>query len=191
LTYPDLAEALQARILADLMAEKVAHTRCERPGPDKRRVPEAHIATLEEAVAKAQALGEQRRQEAQSAAKRVEALDVHIAMLEEAVAKAEALGEQRRQEAQSAAKRIEALDVHIAMLEEAVAKAEALGEQRRREAQTAAKRAEDLVAELVEMTSELVEMSKRMAEQTAATEKARAELDDYRSRSWWWQHARG
>jgi hypothetical protein len=30
-----------------------------------------------------------------------------------------------------------------------------------------------------------------MAEQTAATEKVRAELDDYRSRSWWWQHGVG
>jgi uncharacterized protein with von Willebrand factor type A (vWA) domain len=84
-----------------------------------------------------------------------------------------------------------ALDTHIATLEEAVAKAEALGEQRCQEAQTAAKRVEGLVAALVEMTSELVEMSKRMAEQTAVTEKVRAELDDYRSRSWWWQHGVG
>ena len=84
-----------------------------------------------------------------------------------------------------------ALDTHIATLEEAVAKAEALGEQRCQEAQTAAKRVEGLVAALVEMTSELVEMSKRMAEQTAATEKVRAELDDYRSRSWWWENGVG
>jgi hypothetical protein len=76
-------------------------------------------------------------------------------------------------------------------LEQAVTKAEALGEQRRQEAATAAKRADDLVAELVEMTSELVDMSKRMAEQTAATDKVRAEFDDFRSRSWWWQHSTG
>ena len=121
MTYPDLAEALQARILVDQIAEKDAHTPCKRPEPNEGRALETHIATLEEAVAKAEALGEQRRQEAQTAAKRVEGL----------------------------------------------------------------------VAALVEMTSELVEMSKRMAEQTAATEKVRAELDDYRSRSWWWQHGVG
>ena len=156
MTYPDLAEALQARILVDQIAEKAAHTPRKRPEPNEGRALETHIATLEKAVAKAEALGEQRCQEAQTAAKRVEALEVHIATLEEAVAKAEALGEQRCQEAQTAAKRVEGL-----------------------------------VAALVEMTSELVEMSKRMAEQTAATEKVRAELDDCRSRSWWWQHGVG
>ena len=160
MTYPDLAEALQARILVDQIAEKDAHTPCKRPEPNERRALETHIATLEKAVAKAEALGEQRRQEAQTAAKRVEALEVHIATLEEAVTKADALGEQRRQEAQLAAKRVEGL-----------------------------------VAALVEMTSELVEMSKRIAEQTATTDKLRAEFDDYRSRSlwwwWWWQHSTG
>ena len=121
MTYPDLAEALQARIIVDQIAEKDAHTPRKRPEPNERRALETHIATLEKAVANAEALGEQRRQEAQLAAKRVEGL----------------------------------------------------------------------VAALVEMTSELVEMSKRIAEQTAATEKVRAELDDYRSRSWWWQHGVG
>ena len=60
LPYPDLTEALQARILADLKAEKV----CPMPGSrldpaEPRRVGalEAHIDTLEEAVAKAEALG--------------------------------------------------------------------------------------------------------------------------------------
>jgi len=47
------------------------------------------------------------------------------------------------------------------------------------------------VAELIEMTSELVEMSKRMAEQTAAMDKMRTDFEDFRSRSWWWQHAAG
>jgi len=84
MTYPDLAEALQARILVDQIAEKDAHTPCKRPEPNERRALETHIATLEKAVAKAEALGEQRRQEAQTAAKRVEALEVHIATLEEA-----------------------------------------------------------------------------------------------------------
>ena len=36
---------------------------------------EAHIATLAEALAKAEAIGEQRRHEAESAAKRIEALE--------------------------------------------------------------------------------------------------------------------
>jgi chromosome segregation ATPase len=159
LPYPDFAEALQARILADLKAEEVGHPLRSCPDPAERRT--------------------------------VGMLEAKIATLEDAVAKAEAVGEQRRHEAETAKKRVEAVEAHIAKLEEAVAKAEALGEQWRREAQTAAKRADDLVAELVEMTSELLEMSKRIAEQMAATDKVRAEFDDYRSRSWWWQHATG
>jgi DNA repair exonuclease SbcCD ATPase subunit len=112
LPYRDLAEALQARILADLKAGQVGHTPRNRPDPDECRGVDAlehHIATLEEAMAKAEALGERRRQEAETAAKRVGALEVHIATLEEAVAKAEALGEQRRREAQAAAKRADDL----------------------------------------------------------------------------------
>ena len=121
--YPDLTEALQARILADLKAEKVG------PAPTSRLDPaESH--------------------------------------------------------------RVGALEAQIATLEEAVGKAEALGEQRRQQAETAVKRADDLVAELVEITSELIEMSKRMAEQTTATDKLRAEFDEYRSRSRGWQHAK-
>jgi membrane protein involved in colicin uptake len=60
-TYPDLAEALQARIRAD--AEKVV-------ADERRRVEdlEALITALEEAVAKAEALGEQQRHEAEVAA---------------------------------------------------------------------------------------------------------------------------
>ena len=151
--YPDLTEALQARILADLKAEKVG------PAPPNRLDPgDSH---------------------------RVGALEAHIATLEEAMAKAEALGEQRRQEAETAFRRVEVLEAQIATLEEAVGKADALGEQRRQQAETAVKRADDLVAELVEITSELIEMSKRMAEQTTATDKLRAEFDEYRSRSWW------
>jgi chromosome segregation ATPase len=157
--YPDLAEALQARILADLEAETVRHTLGDRPDSDERR--------------------------------RVGALNAQIARLEEAVTKAEALAEQRLREAETAAKRVEALEAQIAALREAGAKAEARGEQRRREAQTATKQADDLVAELIEMTSELVEMSRRMSEQTAATEKVRAEFENYRSLSWWWQQSTG
>jgi len=163
LPYPDFAEALQARIRADLKAEEVGHPLRSCPDPAERRTVgmlEAKIAALEDALAKAEALGEQRRQEAETAK-------------------------------ETAKKRVTALEAQIAELEEAVAKAEAQGEQWRREARTTAKRADDLVAELVELTSELVEMSKRIAEQTAATDKVRAEFDDYRSRSWWWQHATG
>ena len=184
--YPDLTEALQARILADLKAEKVGPAPPNRLDPgESHRVGalEAHIATLEEAMAKAETLGEQRRQEAETAFKRVEVLEAQIATLEEAVGKAEALGEQRRQEVATEVQRTEALEAQIVTLEEAVAKAETLGEQRRQQAETVVKRADDLVAELVEITSELIEMSKRMAEQTTATDKLRAEFDEYRSRS--------
>ena len=60
----------KARILVDLEAEKAAHTPRRRPDehPDERRTfeaLEAHIATLKEAVAKAEALGEQHRREAE------------------------------------------------------------------------------------------------------------------------------
>ena len=93
-----------------------------------------------------------------------------------------ALDEQRQQEAETASKRIALLETHNSALREAVAKAELLSEQRLQEVRKAAKRADDLVAELIEMTAEFVEMSKRKAEQTAAMDKLRAELNDYRSR---------
>jgi chromosome segregation ATPase len=110
-------------------------------------------------------------------------MEANIATLEKAVAMAEALGEQRRLQAEMTAKRVEALESNIATLEKAVAKAEALGERWRQEAEAAAKRADDLVGELVELTGDFVEMFKRMAEQTGATEKLRAEFEDFRSRS--------
>jgi chromosome segregation ATPase len=146
LPYSDLAETLQARILANL----------------GRTARDCHCG-----------------------------LEAHIAALEEAVAKAETLAEQHRQDAETAAKRVEALEVHVAALKDAVAKAVLLSEQRLQEAQRAGKRADDLVAELVALTTELVKMSKRLAEQTSAMDKLRTEFDDYRSRSWWWQHAAG
>ena len=70
----------KARILVDLEAEKAAHTPRRRPDEhpdeheDERRsfeALEAHIVTLKEVVAKAEALSEQRRQEAETASKRV------------------------------------------------------------------------------------------------------------------------
>jgi hypothetical protein len=112
LPYPDLAQALQARILADVKAAMAGHAPHNRPDSHEGRTVEAleaQIATLEEAVTKAQALGEQRRREAETAAKRVEALEAKIATLEKAGAKAEALGEQRRREAETAATRADDL----------------------------------------------------------------------------------
>jgi chromosome segregation ATPase len=111
---------------------------------------------------------------------RDELLKVHTAGLENVVGNAEALGEQRCQEAETAAKKIAQLERQIAGLQEAVAKAEALGEQQHQKAQTSAKQADHLVAELIEMTGEFVEMSKQIRDQTAAIDKLRAELDDYR-----------
>ena len=112
MTYPDFAEALQARICADLEAEKIAHTPRKRREADERgrvEILEVHIAALEERVTTAEVLGEQRRHEAETAAKKIAALEAHIATLQEAIAKAESLGEQRRQEAQTAAQRTDHL----------------------------------------------------------------------------------
>ena len=113
MTYPDIAQALQARILEN--AEQMADT--PRNRPDELRsvgAMEVQNAILEEAVATADALGEQRRQEAASAAKRVEILEAKIATLKEAVVKGEAVGEQQRQEAQAATNRANELVAKIA-----------------------------------------------------------------------------
>ena len=150
MVYIDFGTALQARICADLEAEKITHMPRARRDGDQRR--------------------------------RDDLLEVHTAVLEEAVADAEILAEQQRQEAEKAAKKITELETHNATLQQTIAKAEALSEQQRQEAETAKKRAEHLVAELVDLTEEFVGMSKRVAEQTAAMDKLRAELDDYRSR---------
>ena len=131
--YPDLAQALQARILADLKAETAGHTPRNRPDPHERRTVgalEAQIATLEEAVTKAEALGEQRRREAEMAARRVGALEAKIVTLEKAGAKAEALGEQRRREAETAAKQADDLVAElIAMTSELVEVSKRMAEQ--------------------------------------------------------------
>jgi DNA repair exonuclease SbcCD ATPase subunit len=102
----DIAQALQARILANLKAGKVTDMPGHRPGdPCGAGALEVHIAALEKAVADAEALGEQRRQQAENAAKRIEALEARIAGFEEVVAKAEAEAEARRQEAEAATER--------------------------------------------------------------------------------------
>jgi len=54
-TYPDFAEALQARICADIEAEELPHTARKSLDADERRkvgILEVRIATLEKAVAK-------------------------------------------------------------------------------------------------------------------------------------------
>lgn len=108
LPFPDIAEFLKARMLADLREEVAACT----PGmaadveePRRIEVLEAHIVTLQDAVAEARTMGEQRRREAESAAERVAALEAQVATLTKAVADAEAIGEQHRQEAEASAER--------------------------------------------------------------------------------------
>jgi DNA-binding protein H-NS len=96
----DLAEVLQARIRANLEARKIAHT---PPSSDELlRIDNLQLntAALEEAVADAEVLGEQRRQEAEQAAKKIAELERQISTLREAIGKAEALGEQQHQKAQ-------------------------------------------------------------------------------------------
>jgi chromosome segregation ATPase len=70
---------------------------------------EAHMASLEAAVARAEALREQQHQEAEAAAERIAALEGHVATLRGTIAKAEALAEQRRQEVAAATKRADHL----------------------------------------------------------------------------------
>jgi hypothetical protein len=80
----DFAEALQARICADLEAEKMAHTPLVCRDDDKRgrnELLEVQTAALEEEVADAEILAEQRRQEAETLAKKIAELEAQIALL--------------------------------------------------------------------------------------------------------------
>jgi hypothetical protein len=108
LPSPDIAEFLKTRMLADLRTEVAASTLGASAAIDEERrlaALEAHIATLQDAVAAAQAVGEARRREAESAAERAAVLESQIATLKEAVAKAEAIGAQHRQDAEASAAR--------------------------------------------------------------------------------------
>ena len=151
MTYPDFAAALQARLRAHVEADH--HPLRESDSGERRTIEalEAQIATLQDAIASTEALGEQQRHEAGTAVTRVEALEADIATLKEAVTKAQALAEERRQEAETAARRVEALEAQIATLENAVANAEAPGVRRRQEAETAAKRVEVLEAHIAQV----------------------------------------
>jgi hypothetical protein len=80
------------------------------------------------------------------------------------------------------ARTVAALEAHIATLRGDIAKADALAEQRHGELEAARARLDGMVGELV---GQLVAMSQQMAEATAAADRARAELDAYRSRPWW------
>jgi len=121
----------------------------------------------------------------------VELLRAHIATLEMALAKAEEIGKHREHEVESVTSRVADLQAHIATLEAALVNADIAGKHWQREAELGARRVNDLVAELFKVTSELVEMSKRMAQQTALTDKLKADFDEHRLRSWWWKHGIG
>jgi chromosome segregation ATPase len=110
MTYPDFAEVLQARISADLQAEKIACTSRkdvdEGCSLDRGTV---DIAALEESVVQAEVHAEQPRQEVERAAKKIAELECQITTLQEAIAKGEALREQQVQEVQHSAKRADHL----------------------------------------------------------------------------------
>jgi hypothetical protein len=93
----------KARILVDLEAEKVAHTPRRRPNehPDERRTfeaLEAHIATLKQAVVKAEAVGEQYRHEAEMAGKRVDHLVAELVEMSMRMAEQTAVADRVRAE---------------------------------------------------------------------------------------------
>jgi chromosome segregation ATPase len=115
----------------------------------------------------------------------------NIARLKAALLSARAQSKQWRRETKIAKRRAQDLEAHIVTLRAALHKAESFAKQRQQDAESAAKRHDEFVAELFKVTCELVEMSKRMAEQSALTETLRAQLDNHRSREWWWQHGVG
>jgi chromosome segregation ATPase len=133
MTSPDFAEALQARICADLEAEKIAHTPLKyrvADGQGSEKILELRSAALEEALAKAQSLGAQQAQEAETAVKKIAELEARIATLQQTIVKAEALCEQQRQEVQAAAKRVDHLVVElVAMTGEFVGMSKRVAEQ--------------------------------------------------------------
>ena len=105
-TYADLAQILQNRIIAGLRAGRVASDSLKQP---RRPDLEVYVAALEKAVAEAEVRSERWRQEADAAVKRVASLEANVAALREAITEAEAIAEQRRQEAKVAAKRADDL----------------------------------------------------------------------------------
>ena len=119
MTYPDFAEALQARICADLEAERIAHTPLDRrdaEGRGRDEILEAHSVALGEALARAEALGEQRRQETEAAAGKIAELEARIATLQQTISKAETFGEQQRQQARAATQRADHLVAELVQM---------------------------------------------------------------------------
>ena len=94
--------------------------RARRDGDERSKddLLEVHTAALEEAVADAEILAEQRCQEAETSAKKIAELETWIATLQQTIAKAEALSEQQRQEAETARKRADHLVAELVDLTE-------------------------------------------------------------------------
>jgi chromosome segregation ATPase len=94
----DLAEAIQARLRSD----------CEAEAPGEHHAIEllqAHIATLEATLAKAEEIGKQRKHEVEIATSRAADLQGHISTLETALTKADMAGKRWQREAELSAKR--------------------------------------------------------------------------------------
>jgi hypothetical protein len=70
-----------------------------------------------------------------------------------------------------------------------IAKADALAEQRHGELEAARARLDGMDGMVGELVGQLVAMSQQMAEAAAAADRARAELEAYRSRPWWLRFA--
>jgi hypothetical protein len=83
------------------------------------------------------------------------------------------------------ARTVAALDAHIATLLGNIAKADTLAEERHGELQAARARLDGMDGMVGELVGQLVAMSRQMAEAAAAADRARAELEAYRSRPWW------
>ena len=106
MTYADLAQVLQNRIIVGLRAGRVFSDSLNQP---QRPDLEVYVAALEKAVAEAEVRSERWRQEADAAVKRVAARQHWLPGTQEAITEAEAIAEQRRQEANVAAKRADDL----------------------------------------------------------------------------------
>jgi hypothetical protein len=87
------------------------------------------------------------------------------------------------------ARTVAALEAHIATLRGDIAKADALAEQRHGELEAARARLDGMDGMVGELVGQLVAMSQQMAEAAAAADRARAELEAYRSRPWWLRFA--
>jgi chromosome segregation ATPase len=97
----DLAEVLQARLRSDYETEAAV------AGDDHTvELLQAHIVTLEAALAKAVEIGKQREHEGEIATSRVADLQAHIATLETGLTKADMAGKHWQCEAELSAKRI-------------------------------------------------------------------------------------